>query len=315
VADLAAYLDTTSWPPEVRRAGGARRIPITTPSGTFEVWTKRVGTNPDLKVLLLHGGPGCSSEQWEGLDAHLPAAGVEYYHYDQLGSFRSDRPDDPSLWRIERFVDEVEQVRTALGLDHSNFVLMGQSWGGMLAMEYALHHQDALKGLVICNMMASSRRYNDYAEQVLMPAMDQNALAEIKRYEADGDTGNPRYDELLMAHHYVHHVCRLPLEQWPDPVKRTIAHTNPDIYVPMQGPSELGMSGTLEDWDRTADLHTIDVPTLVVGATHDTMDPAHMRWMSEQFLQGSYLHCPDGSHLCQYDDPAHFYPGLLAWLT
>lgn len=315
MSDLASYLDTSSWPPDLRVAGGAQLIPVDTPAGRFRVWTKRVGSNPALRILLLHGGPGCSAEQYEVFDSYLPVAGVEYYYYDQLGSYRSDRPDDPSLWRIDRFVDEVEQVRLALGLDPTNFVLLGQSWGGMLAMEYALHHPDALKGLVVCNMMSSSRRYNEYAEQVLMPAMDPDVLAEIKGYEAADDTLNPRYLELLMEHHYAHHICRLPLGHWPDPVNRLMEHINPDIYVPMQGPSELGMRGTLEEWDRSADLHTIDVPTLVVGATHDTMDPAHLRWMSEQLPQGSYLHCPEGSHLCQYDDPDHFFPGLLGWLA
>ena len=290
-------------------------IPVSTPSGEFRVWTKRVGTNPDLKVLLLHGGPGCSGEQYECFDTWFPQAGIEYYYYDQLGSFRSDQPDDASLWTLERFVDEVEQVRQALGLGRGDFVLYGQSWGGLLALEYALHHQHHLKGLVISNMMSSSRLYNAYAENVLMPAMDQQVLAEIKRFEAEGKTSDPRYEQLLTEHHYVLHVCRMPQADWPDPVNRTLAHINPAIYVPMQGPSELGMSGSLETWDRSGDLGRINVPTLVIGATHDTMDPAHMRWMSEQLPRGSYLHCPDGSHLAQYDDPGHYFPGLIDFLT
>jgi proline iminopeptidase len=289
-------------------------VPITTPIGEFRVWTKRVGTNPDLKVLLLHGGPGMTGEEFESFDSWFPGAGIEYYYYDQLGSYRSDHPDNSSLWDLPRFVDEVEQVRRALGLDGDNFVLLGQSWGGILAMEYALHHQEHLKGLVISNMMSSARLYNAYANDVLMPAMDQAVLAEIKRFEADGATDDPRYEQLLMEHHYVLHVCRVPLPDWPDPVNRTIAHLNPAIYVPMQGPSELGLSGTLEEWDRSRDLHLIDVPTLVIGATHDTMDPEHLRWMSEQLPNGSYLHCPDGSHLAQYDDPTHYFPGLISFL-
>jgi proline iminopeptidase len=181
-------------------------------------------------------------------------------------------------------------------------------------MEYAVHHQANLKGLVISNMMSSSRLYNAYAHEVLMAAMDQSALAEIKRLEAEGATDDPRYEQLLMEHHYVHHVCRLPIEEWPDPVNRALSHINPSIYVPMQGPSELGLRGTLEDWDRSKDLKNIDVPTLVIGATHDTMDPAHMRWMSEQLPHGRYLHCPNGSHLSQFDDPDHYFPGLIDFL-
>jgi proline iminopeptidase len=310
-----SYFDTSGWDPRDVLSGGSRMIPVSTPSGEFRVWTRRVGTNPDLKVLLLHGGPGASSELYECFDTWLPRAGVEYYHYDQLGSYRSDQLDDPSLWDLGRFVDEVEQVRLALGLDAGNFVLLGQSWGGLLAMEYALHHQQHLKGLVISNMMSSCRLYNEYAENVLMPSMDQDALAEIKRFEAEGNTDDPRYEELLIEHHYVYHVCRIPVADWPEPVTRGIAHINPKIYVPMQGPSELGLSGSLEDWDRSADLKDIDVPALVIGATHDTMDPDHMRWMSEQLPQGRFLLCPDGSHLAEFDDPGHYFPGLLDFLA
>jgi proline iminopeptidase len=290
-------------------------VPISTPSGEFRVWTRRVGTNPDLKVLLLHGGPGASDEFYEPFDVWLPREGIEYFYYDQLGSFRSDQPDDPSLWTLSRFVDEVEQVRQALGLDSGNFVLLGQSWGGLLALEYALHHQQHLKGLVISNMMSSAPLYNEYANDVLMPAMDdQEALAEIKRMEAEGRTDDPRYEQLLIEHHYTLHVCRMPAADWPDPVKRGFAHINLSIYVPMQGPSELGLSGSLEDWDRSADLKDIDVPSLVIGATHDTMDPEHLRWMAGELARGSYLHCPEGSHLAQFDDPGHYFPGLIDFL-
>jgi proline iminopeptidase len=311
----SSYLDTSSWDRRDVISGGSRMVPVSTPGGEYRVWTRRVGNNPDLKVLLLHGGPGASDELYESFDLWFPQAGIEYYYYDQLGSFRSDQPDDPSLWTLERFVDEVEQVRQALRLDRGNFVLFGQSWGGLLAMEYAVHHQQQLKGLVISNMMSSSRLYNDYANDVLMPAMDQDVLAEIKWFEAEGKTADPRYEQLLTEHHYVLHVCRMPQADWPDPVNRGLSHINPAIYVPMQGPSELGLSGTLEDWDRSADLRHIDVPALVIGATYDTMDPAHLRWMSQQLPQGRYLHCPDGSHLCQFDDPGHFFPGLIDFLT
>ena len=315
MTDLEAYFDTSTWDPRDVVSGGARMIPITTPSGDFRVWTKRVGTNPDLKVLLLHGGPGDTDELYECFDLHLPRAGIEYYYYDQLGSFRSDQPDDPSLWDLDRFVDEVEQVRVALGLDASNFVLLGQSWGGILAMEYAVHHQDALKGLVISNMMSSCPAYNAYARDVLMPQIDPEVLATIQELEATGRTDDPRYEALLLEHHYQYHVCRIPLAEWPEPVVRSFEHLTPAVYVPMQGPSELGLSGSLEQWDRSADLRHIDVPALVIGATHDTMDPAHLEWMAGQLPQGRYLHCPDGSHLAQFDDPEHYFPGLLDFLT
>ncbi len=295
-------------------SGGIRMIPVNTPKGTFRVWTKRTGNNPHIKVLLLHGGPGATHEYLEAFDSYFPGAGIEYYYYDQLGSYYSDQPDEPGLLEIDRFVEEVEQVRKALGLDHENFFLYGQSWGGLLALEYAFKYQKNLKALIISNMMASIPKYNEYAENILMPAMDQGALKEIKDYEAAGDYENPRYMELLIKHHYIHHVVRMPFEEWPDPLNRTFKHINPDIYIPMQGPSELGAAGKLNNWDRTADLTKIEVPCLVIGATHDTMDPEHLKWMAGKMQKGQYLHCPNGSHMTLYDDQQFYFQGLTGFI-
>ena len=197
-----------------------------------------------------------------------------------------------------------------------NFVLYGQSWGGILAIEYALAHQEHLRGLVISNMMASAPAYTAYAEQVLMPEMDPEALAEIKALEAAGDIENPRYMELLIPHYYEHHTLRMPSGSWPEPVVRGFAHINPKIYVPMQGPSELGMSADakLATWDRFADLARIEVPTLVIGARYDTMDPGHMGEMARRLPRGRYLYCPNGSHLAMYDDQETYFKGLIAFL-
>jgi proline iminopeptidase len=308
----AAYLDYSGR--DDMLSGGVKLIPIATPKGTFRVWTKRIGNHPTMKVLLLHGGPGATHEYLEAFDSYFPAAGIEYYYYDQLGSDYSDQPDEPALWEVARFVEEVEQVRIALGLDRENFYLYGQSWGGLLAIEYALKYQERLKGLIISNMMASIPQYNAYAHAVLMPGMDPVALAEIQRYEAAGDYENSRYMALLIEHHYVHHVLRMPAEVWPDPVNRAFKHINAAIYVPLQGPSELGASGKLVDWDRTADLARIVVPTLVVGAQYDTMDPKHMKWMADAVGHGRYLYCPNGSHMALYDDQAVYFRGLIQFI-
>ncbi|HZJ01112.1 MAG TPA: proline iminopeptidase-family hydrolase [Gemmatimonadaceae bacterium] len=294
---------------------GVKLIPITTPKGNFRVWTKRVGDNPRIKLLLLHGGPGGTHEYFEAFDGYFPDAGIEYYFYDQLGSAHSDQPDDPDLWEIPRFVEEVEQVRKALGLDHNNFFLLGHSWGGILAIEYALRYQQHLKGLIISNMMASIPAYNAYANEVIMPALDQDALAEIKQLEAAKKYDDPRYMNLLIEHHYTEHVLRIPADQWPEPVNRMFEHLNQAVYIPMQGPSELGASGKLVNWDRTADLANITVPTLVIGARHDTMDPAHMEWMSQQVKNGRYLFCPNGSHLSMYDDQKTYVEGVIQFLS
>jgi proline iminopeptidase len=297
-------------------SGGVRMVDVNTPAGAFKVWTKRVGNNPELKVLLLHGGPGATHEYLEACDSYLPAAGVEYYYYDQLGSAFSDQPDDSSLWELDRFVDEVEQVRQALGLEPENFVLYGQSWGGILAIEYALAYPQRLKGVVISNMMSDVPAYNAYAQDVLKPTMDQDALREIESLEVAGDIENPRYMELLYEHHYLRHVLRLPPEEWPNPVQRAFAAINPAVYVSMQGPSELGISedAKLARWSRFDDLASIQLPALVIGARYDTMDPAHMEQMAERLPHGQYLHCPEGSHLAMYDDQRTYFSGLVDFL-
>jgi proline iminopeptidase len=184
----------------------------------------------------------------------------------------------------------------------------------MLAIEYALKHQENLKGLIISNMMASIPAYNEYARTTIMPAMDPAVLAEVQAREAKQDYDNPRYMELLSPNHYQLHVLRMPPEEWPDPVNRAFKHVNPAVYVPMQGPSELGASGKLVNWDRTADLSRITVPTLVIGGRFDTMDPAHMEWMAEQFPEGRYLECPAGSHLALYDDQQVWFGGVIQFL-
>lgn len=290
--------------------GGATRIPIQTPKGEFHVWTKRMGNNPEARLLLLHGGPGATHEYFEPCDTYLAAAGIEYIYYHQLGSFYSDQPEDPELWEIDRFVDELEQVRVALDLDASNFFLLGHSWGGVLAIEYALRYQQHIKGLIISNMMSSVPAYNQYAETVLMPRMDQAKLAKVKAFEAAGDTSNAEYESLLMDIHYIHHVLRLPPEQWPDPVLRAFAHINSSIYVPMQGPSELGASGKLLHWDRTSDLAAIHTRTLVLGAEHDTMNPRFLEHMAGTLPHGLVHICPDGSHMAMFDDQQSYFDAV-----
>jgi len=309
----SGYLDYSGHADRI--SGGSRLIEIDTPASTFRVWTKRIGVNPAVKVLLLHGGPGVTHEYLEAFDGYLPGAGIEYYHYDQLGSYYSDQPDDDSLWELPRFVDEVEQVRRALSLDAGNFYLYGHSWGAILGIEYALAYPQHLKGLIISNMMAGIPAYNEYAQTVLMPQLPAEVRAELADLDARGDVESPRYREILGPNHYAQHVLRMPDDQVPEPLLRGRRHTNRHIYALMQGPSELGASGRLAHWDRTADLHTITTPALVIGAEHDTMDPGHLRWMAGQLPNGRYHHCPEGSHLALYDDQETYMSGLIDFLT
>ncbi|CAF2635259.1 unnamed protein product [Rotaria sp. Silwood2] len=289
-----------------------RLIPIDTPLGKFNVWTKRFGENATIKLLLLHGGPGATCELFESFEKFLLKEGIEFYYYNQLGSFLSDQPTDISLWTIERFADEVEQVRKALGLNQNNFYLFGHSWGGLLALEYALLYPNNLKGLIISNMMSSCQDYGSYVEHVLAKQMDPKVLAAIREFEANDDYQNPEYMEILMSHFYIKHFCRL--QPWPEVFSRAFQHLNGQVYTLMQGPSEFGISGRIKEWSRKDDLSKVTVPTLIIGATYDTMDPEHMKWMAKQVQNGSSVICPNGSHCSMWDDQEHFFPALIQFI-
>ncbi|GAB2476298.1 proline iminopeptidase [Hymenobacter qilianensis] len=294
--------------------GGVKMIPITTPKGKFNVWTKRFGNNPKIKLLLLNGGPGATHEYFECMESFLPAEGIEFIYYDQLGCGNSDNPKDTAMWSLPRYVEEVEQVRQALNLTKDNFYLLGHSWGGILAAEYAFKYQDNLKGLIISNMMMSCPEYGRYAQEVLAKQMKPEVLKEIRQIEARKDFDNPRYMELLMPNFYAEHVLRLPLDQWPEPVNRSLGKTNQSLYVTMQGPSEFGIAGKLANWDRTPDLPKLTVPVLSIGGKFDTMDPEHMRRIATQVQNGTALICPKGSHMSLYDDQQTYMTGLIKFM-
>ncbi|MBE7169462.1 MAG: proline iminopeptidase-family hydrolase [Williamsia sp.] len=293
------------------QTGGVKMISIQTPVGAYKVWTKKIGNNPRIKVLLLHGGPAFTHEYMECFESFFPQVGFEMIEYDQLGSYYSDQPSDSSLWTTGRFVEEVEQVRKALHLDKDNFYLLGNSWGGLLAMEYALKYQQNLKGLIVCNMMASIPAYEQYNGK-LRSQMRKSLVDSLMGYEQRGAYEDSTYQALVFKEYYNAHLCRLP--EWPEPVQRAFKHLNQQVYVMMQGPSEFKTGGRLLHWDRSKDLPNITVPTLMVGAHYDTMDPDYMKWMSTQVKQGRYLYCPEGSHLAMWDDQKNFYPGVIDFI-
>lgn len=294
------------------QTGGTKMISINTPKGKFNVWTKRIGNNPTIKVLLLNGGPGGAHDGFECFENFLPKEGIEFIYYDQLACGNSDNPKDTSLYDLDRYVEEVEQVRTALHLDNTNFYLLGHSWGGILAMQYALKYQQHMKGLIISNMMASCPEYGKYANEVLAKQMPPKVLDSIRMLEKNGDFENPQYMKLLMTHFYPQHVLRLP--ESPEQYNRQ-GKWNKEFYVIMQGPSEFGISGKLANWDVSKELKNITVPTLVIGATHDTMDPTYMEWMSKQMPKGEFLLCPNGSHIAFYDDQQNYFTGLIKFIN
>ena len=283
----AQYVSPAGKPVDVKTAG-IRMIPV---DGKYKVWTKKLGAGP-IKMLTLHGGPGFNHEYFECFEDFLPQAGVEFWYYDQLGSSYSDQPDDKSLWPVERFREEVEQVRTALGLE--NFYLYGQSWGSMLAIEYALKYQKHIKGLVLSSMTASIPSYMKYIAK-LRSELPKEILATLEKYEALGQYDAPEYQEAMYKGVYGRHLCRL--DPWPDSVARAFKHVNPQVYGTMQGPNEFVVTGTFKDWDRWKDLPQIRVPTLVISGRYDEMNPEDMRREGRAIPDARVVLCEKGSHL------------------
>ncbi|TFW27981.1 proline iminopeptidase-family hydrolase [Duganella callida] len=288
------------------RTAGVRMVPVA--GGKYKVWTKKIGSGP-VKVLLLHGGPGFTHEYLEAMEAFLPQAGIEMYYYDQLGCGNSDQPDDETLWTVPRYLQEVEEVRTGLGLD--NLVLYGHSWGGILAIEYALQYQRHLRGVVISNMTASIDSLLRHLAEIKrrLPAASQAKLQALEDAQA---YDSPEYEQIMMEELYPMAVCRIA--PWPDAVNRAFRHANQKIYNHMQGKSEFVVTGNLKGWDRWDRLHEIKVPALTMGATHDEMDPADMRKMASLMPHGRAAICANGSHLSMWDDQAVYFEHLLKFL-
>ncbi|WP_232495726.1 proline iminopeptidase-family hydrolase [Novosphingobium kaempferiae] len=273
-----------------------------------KVWTQRVGSGK-TKVLLLHGGPGFSHDYLQCFADYLPQAGYELYFYDQLGCGLSDRPEDTSLWTLPRYLDELEQVRTALGLE--TFVLYGHSWGGILGTEYALRHPERLSGLVISNMSASIADYVSYIAK-LRSSLPEAARKELDRLEAAGQSESEAYTAIVERELYPRYILRL--DPHPEPVLKAFTAVNPVIYRQMAGPNEFVFSGNLEGWDRWADLPRIQTPTLVMGARYDEMDPASMKRQAEMLPHGSLFISEKGSHLSMWDDQRAYFQALLKFL-
>jgi proline iminopeptidase len=287
--------------------GGARTIAL---KEGYNVWVKPVGIQPGkVPVLTLHGGPGLPHFYLECLEDYLPGAQVGYWYYDQLGSGFADQPTDTRLWNVERFVAEVEQVRAALSLE--KLVLFGHSWGGILAIEYALRYPQHLSGLVISNMTASIPSYltriNSLRAQ--LPAKDVQRLAELERAKA---YDSPEYEEIVFQQLYRKYICRL--DPWPEPVTRAVRWLSAPVYNTMQGRSEFEVTGVLKDWDRWNDLRRIATPTLILGGRFDTMDPEDLRKMGRAMPHATTVICENGSHLSMYDDQEAYFGALLPFL-
>ena len=266
----------------------------------YETWYRIVGDRKEdgkLPLLCLHGGPGATHDYLEPLEA-VSETGRRVVFYDQLGCGKSNLPDDPSLYTVELFVDEVDAVRTALGLEHVH--IFGNSWGGMLAMEYALTKPAGLESLVLASSPASIPQWVEETGK-LRARLPQDVQDTLSRHEEAGTTGDPEYEEACLAF-YRRHVCRT--DPWPECVLRSFdfMEKNGLVYRTMNGPSEFHVTGTLLEWSVVDRLGEIDAPTLVVTGEHDEATPAINRTVSEGIPGAESVIYPDASHMAHVED-------------
>lgn len=275
--------------------------------GEHRVVTYSFGEGDEV-VFLLNGGPGLPCDYLREAHSCLIDHGYRVVTYDQLGTGKSDRPTDPALWTIERYAQEVETVRRALGLGKVH--LLGHSWGGWLGIEYALTFPDALKTLILEDTAADIPHLVSELER-LRAALGPETVAMMQRHEAENTLDHPEYQAAITLLNY-RHVCRL--DEWPAPVKRSLDDWNMGPYATIQGPNEFLYVGNLKDWNRIPDMGSIAVPTLITVGQHDELTPACALRM-KLAVPGAELACfPNSSHMPFYEEPHAYYPRLLAFL-
>jgi proline-specific peptidase len=269
---------------------------IDVPGG--RVWYYEVGEGDATPLLCLHGGPGATHHNLEPLEALADRRRVIFY--DQLGCGRSDRPDNPALWVIDRFVEELAQVRATLGLDRMH--LFGSSWGGILALQYILDRKPALESLILCGSPASMPRWAADCEE-LLAALPPDVVKVIREHEASGFTACPEYQAAVLVF-YREYFCRL--DPWPASLERTFAESGYEVYSTMNGPTEFTVTGNLRNWDVMDRLAEITVPTLLVGGRYDECRPDHLEEMHRRFPDSQLAIIEDASHLCFAERPTEF---------
>lgn len=273
----------------------------------YKVVTYSFGTGDEI-VLCLNGGPGLPCDYLREAHSCLVDAGFRVVAFDQLGTGASSRPTDASLWTIERYVTEVEAVRTALNLGQVH--LLGHSWGGWLAIEYALAHPDALNSLILESTVADIPHLTTELER-LRAALGSETVTMMRRHEAEGTFDHPEYMAAVTLLNY-RHVCRMA--QWPAPVKRSLDDWNMGPYTAIQGPNEFLYIGNLKDWNRIPDLHQINVPALIICGEYDELTPACSMRMQHALLKSEIHVITNASHMSFYENPEGYYPRLLDFL-
>jgi len=273
-----------------------------------EIVTYSFGSGDDV-VLLLNGGPGLPCDYLRDSHSCLIDEGYRVVAFDQLGTGKSDRPTDPALWTITRYVEEVEAVRQALGLGQVH--LIGQSWGGWLAVEYALTYPQALKTLVLENTAADIPHLVGELNR-LREALGSETVAMMQRHEAAGTLSHPEYQAAVTLLNY-RHVCRLA--EWPAPVKRSLDDWNMGPYETIQGPNEFTYTGNLKDWNRIPDMHRITVPVLITVGAHDELTPACAARMKQALPDAEMTVFENSSHMPFFEEPQAFFPVLIDFLA
>jgi proline iminopeptidase len=274
----------------------------------YKVVAYSFGTGPEV-VLCLNGGPGLPCDYLREAHSCLRDQGYRVVAFDQLGTGASDRPQDPALWTIGRYVEEVESVRTALGLGKVH--LLGHSWGGWLAIDYALTYPQALRSLILEDTDADMPHLITELER-LRSALGPETVAMMQRHEAEGTLDHPEYMAAITLLNY-RHVCRL--DEWPAPIQRSLGDWNMGPYGTMQGPNEFLYTGNLKDWNRVSDLPRITAPTLITVGQHDELTPACALRMKQGIAHAELHVFPNSSHMPFYEEPQAYYPVLLDFLA
>lgn len=260
-----------------------------------QVWYRRIG-NGGIPVLTLHGGPGAGHDYLEPLQGLATDRSVIFY--DQLGCGKSDQPDDRSLWRIDRFVDEVDTVRRTLGLQQIH--LFGHSWGGWLAIEYMLSRPQGVASLILASTSASLPQFVAETTRLKsdLPFETQQTL---QRYEASRDYRHPDYEAAVLEF-YNRHLCRL--DPWPEPLLRSIENLNDNaVYETMNGPNEFIVIGNLKTWDRTDRLGEISVPTLITVGRYDELTPTCAETLHRGIPHSRMVLFEESAHLAHLEEP------------
>jgi proline-specific peptidase len=242
-----------------------------------------------LPLLVIHGGPGFSHHYLLALTDLAEDRPLIFY--DQLDSGNSERPGDPDNWTVERFVSEVDDVRNALGLDR--LFILGSSWGGTVAAEYAMTRPDGLVALILASPLISTPRWvaDNARYRNQLPGEVQKTLDE---HEAAGTTDSKAYQDAVMVF-YRRHLCRL--DPWPEEVLRAFELANLDLYVTMWGPSEFSATGTLKTYDSSDRLRRIEAPTLFTCGEYDEATPAACKDFAAMVPGARVEVIPDASHM------------------